>query len=160
MVLFTGGDTLQADTSPGQTPPLGRHLPWADTSPGQTPPLGRHLPWADTSPGQTPPLGRHLPWADTSPGQTPPDRHAPWADMPPGQTPPGHTPTLGRHPSRWLQQRTVRILLECILVSHAFGLKILTEILENLYKTICIPGRSECSSCWILKNANVLWNLH
>ena len=33
-------------------------------------------------------------------------------------TPPGRTPPLGRHPhpQRWLLQRTVRILLECILV--------------------------------------------
>ena len=40
------------------------------------------------------------------------------ADTAPRQTPPGrHTP-LGRHPPphRWPLQRTVRILLECILV--------------------------------------------
>ena len=41
-------------------------------------------------------------WADTPLG-----RHLPRADTPPGQTPP---------PSRRLLQRTVRILLECILV--------------------------------------------
>ena len=57
--------------------------------PGQTPPR------ADTSPGRH--LGRHL-------QQTPP-----WADTPLGQTPPSL-------PSRRLLQRTVRILLECILV--------------------------------------------
>ena len=33
-----------------------------------------------------------------------------------GQTPPGRHPPLGRHPPRWPLQRTVRILLECILV--------------------------------------------
>ena len=38
----------------------------------------------------------------------------PWADMPPKQTsPPGQTPPL----SRWLLQRTVCILLECILIT-------------------------------------------
>ena len=36
-----------------------------------------------------------------------PGIHTPWADTPLGQTPP---------PQRWLLQRTVRILLECILV--------------------------------------------
>ena len=43
-----------------------------------------------------------------TPGQTPPGRQPPWADTP-----------LGRHspPSRRLLLRTVRILLECILVS-------------------------------------------
>ena len=61
-----------------------------------------HTPLVDTPPGQTPPwpdtsLGRHPP-----PGQTPP--WSPWADTP--------------FPSRWLLQRTVRILLECILVSN------------------------------------------
>ena len=56
-------------------------------------------------PGQTPPVGRY------PPGQA----HMP----PPGQTPPRpHTPTPGRRPL----QRTVRILLECILVSgHALA---------------------------------------
>ena len=48
-------------------------------------------------------------------GQSPPGRHphpTPWTHIPPGQTdPPGQTP-----PSRRLMQRTVRILLECILV--------------------------------------------
>ena len=44
-------------------------------------------------------------------------------DTPPGQTPPlgrqpplWQTPSLGDTPSRWLLLRTVRILLECILV--------------------------------------------
>ena len=74
---------------------LGQTPPWADITP----------PWADTPfPGQTPlPLGRHpSPWTDTpSPRQT----------YPLGRPPP--------RPRRPLQ-RTVRILLECILVSHKF----------------------------------------
>ena len=62
-----------------------------------TTPLGRHIlacTGADTA------LGRHI-TAYPSPGQTYPSIH--W----------------GRHPvlPRWLLQRTVRILLECILVS-------------------------------------------
>ena len=44
-------------------------------------------------------------WADPPTGQAAPGKH------PPRQTPPGRHP-----PSRWLLQRTVRILLECILV--------------------------------------------
>ena len=66
-------------------------------------PLGRHLP------------GRHSPhWANT-PRQTPP-----------GQTSPGQTlPPLGKHPVhagiRWPLQRTLCILLECILVWHIFA---------------------------------------
>ena len=84
-----------ADTSLGRYPP-GRHRPWADTVLGQTPPpLGRHpLPWADTT------LGIHPPRTDTPPWQ-----RTPWADkLPP--------------PSRQLLQRTVRILLECILFTY------------------------------------------
>ena len=59
--------------------------------------------------GRPPPPGRHpprqtYPLADIPPQQTPPGRHnpPPWPDLP--------------SPTRWLLQRTVRILLECILV--------------------------------------------
>ena len=62
--------------------------------------LGIHHPQADSPPGQTPswadPPGRP-PWADT-PRQTPRDRHPP-------------------PPRRWLLLRTIRVLLECILVT-------------------------------------------
>ena len=50
-------------------------------------------------------------------------RH-PLGRHPPGQTPLGRHPLLGRHPPgqtpapRWLLQQTVRILLECLLVSN------------------------------------------
>ena len=72
-------------------------------------PLGRHPP----------PVGRHPTWADT-----PPSRHPPQQTAPPGQTPPP-----GRHPppSGRLPQRTVRILLECILVIFAFAINISIE---------------------------------
>ena len=104
---------------PGQTYPSmhwGRHPPWADISQhalGQIPPLGRHIPactgadtpWADISQhalGQIPPLGRHIP-ACTG------------ADTP-----------------RWVLQRTVRILLECILVYWCIPLThTITSFLQN-----------------------------
>ena len=76
--------------TPQQTPPLGRHLP------------GRHPPGRHPPPGQTPLLDRH------HPGQTSPRADTPWADTP------------GRPPSRRLLLRTVRILLECILVFRCF----------------------------------------
>ena len=81
VILFTGGYT---DTA------LGRHpqadTPWADTSPGQTPALGRH-------PLNRHPLGRHSlpPWADI-PTSLSSGRQPPWADTP------RQTPALGRHP--------------------------------------------------------------
>ena len=82
---------------------MGCTPPWADTPRRQTPFLGRHY------------LGWHRPWADTSlPRQTP---H--WQTLPPRQTPPCADTPLGRHPlplPRWPLQRTVRFLLECILV--------------------------------------------
>ena len=86
---------------------------WDSTPPPeQKPPLG-----ADTSPGSRPPQSRPLlpPGADTPPGsrspreQTPPQsRHPPWSRHPP---PPG---SKLRH---MVNERPVRILLECILVA-------------------------------------------
>ena len=68
------------------------------------------------------PLCRHPSWADS----TPPPRQTPaWADTPlgrhpPGQAPPEQTPPpRADNPPRWLLQRTVRILRECILVISA-----------------------------------------
>ena len=51
------------------------------------------------------------------------------ADTSPGQTPPGQADTP--HPGRWPPQKTVRILLECILVCIQFG----TQIRRVLPKT-------------------------
>ena len=62
-----------------------------------------------THPQQTP-LGRHPPRADP-PGQTHPQ-----ADTPLGIHPPGQTPPWAGTSSRWPMQRTVSILLECILI--------------------------------------------
>ena len=66
----------------------------------------------------------YTPQADHPLGQIPTGQTPPWTDIPSGQTPPpgetspwADTPLLGRHPSnRRLLRRTVRILLECILV--------------------------------------------
>ena len=77
----------QSFCSQGGSAPVHAGIPCHPPSPD------RHPPQAD-SPMQT------LPWADT-----------PWEDIPPGQTYPGQTPL-----SRRLLLRTVRILLECILV--------------------------------------------
>ena len=73
------------------------------------------------SPRQTPlgshPLERHSPWVDTPLGRHPPGRH------PPGQTPP--TP-------KWRPlQRTVRILLECIVVLTLILIKGRTNFLDS-----------------------------
>ena len=64
----------------------------------ETPQADTLSPWADTPQADT--LWVDTPW-QTPPGQTPPRQ------TPPGQTPP--------HPERRPLQRTVRILLECIL---------------------------------------------
>ena len=124
-------------TPPRQTPlwqsphPVGRHPPGRYPHPldRQPHPLGWH-PVADT------PLGRHCP---------------PWADTPPRQT---HPPP---HPSRQPPQRTVRILLECILVFMIFyymaegGHKLIpllksAEFMNHIYFHNYITlGSAECS---------------
>ena len=63
--------------------------------------------WADI------PLGRHIPPGQTTPRQNPPRQTCPWANTPWTDT------TIGRQPHpppRRPLQRTVHILLECILV--------------------------------------------
>ena len=112
VILFTGGcgrhpaplwsDTLQTDT-PRKIPHPTRWLLqqtvciWAYTRQADTP--------RQTPPGQTPPPL----WEDTHQADTPLCRHS-WVDtLPPRADIPPSTP-------RWLLQRTVRILLECILV--------------------------------------------
>ena len=54
-------------------------------------------------------------WDTTPTGSTPPGKH------PPGSTPLGSThPPVGTPAERWLPLRTIRILLECILVRLYF----------------------------------------
>ena len=88
-----GGICLSAcwDTPPEQTPP-GADTPGADT-PQSRPPQEQTPPSE-----QTPPRSRHPPRADT-----PQSRYPQGADIPSQE--------------RWPLLRTVRILLECILVS-------------------------------------------
>ena len=100
---------------PDQAPPPG-----ADPLRPGTPPR------ADTPQDQAPPGSRHPPRPGTPPEQTPWDQ-APWSRHPPlgpgtplgaDTPPPDQAPPRSRHPpaSRRLLLRTVRILLECILV--------------------------------------------
>ena len=95
--------------------PPGRYTPWAGTHPRQVPLPGRYTPWAGThplpgrhTPRQVHPHGQVHPWADTHPwGATPPRQvHSP------GRYPPGQV-----HPPPLVNERAVRILLECILVN-------------------------------------------
>ena len=83
------------------------HLLPADTPPGRHP-----LP-TDTPPGQIPLLGRYPSWADTPLGRHPSGRRPPQSKLP-------FLPDTPLTPSRWPLQRTVRILLECILVYLKF----------------------------------------
>ena len=101
VILFTGGSVCPSAC-------WDIHTPRADTPHGQTPQAGRHPPPRQTHipTGQTP-LGRHPPGRHTFPL----DRHLP------RQT---HTSLL----SRRLLLRTVRILLECILICEYFCRKL------------------------------------
>ena len=119
-------------TPPDQTPrdqapcPLG-----ADTPPDQAPPRSRHPPpRPGTHPQTRPPGSRHPPdqahtplGADTPPDQaTPPEADTPLQTRHPSQeqTPPGPgTPPPGSRRQHTVNERPVRILLECILVTIA-----------------------------------------
>ena len=109
---------------------------------GQTSPLpsscwDTHRPWSDT-----PSLlvrCPNPPWSDTPQDRHPPVRHPP----PPGQTqPPGQTPP----PWRPLQC-TVRILLECILVSDFFLNRQTTSILVLSFKIHSSIPVVDCYTC-------------
>ena len=100
-------------TPPEQMPPGSRHThlpgsrqpPWEQTPPPpgeQTPPRGADTPGSRDPPEQTPPGSRCPPGADTPREQMPPREQAP---------PPPEIRSL---------LRTVRILLECILVLSSF----------------------------------------
>ena len=109
------------------SPPLEQTPPWEQTPPEQTPP-SRHPPeQTHTHPTQSrhPPGSRHThpPGADT---HTPPkSRYPPRADThthpPPPRSrytpPPKQTPPPGSRLRYTVNERPVRILLECILVS-------------------------------------------
>ena len=119
---------------PGNHPP-----PWADTPQRRHPPRSRQPP-DQTPQTRPPPQSRHppadpltgaaTPLEQTPPlGQTPPGVDTPWSRQPPplvtvpsDKTPPEIRPLL----------RTVRIVLECILVSH-----LLIEIFKMCLKPYC-----------------------
>ena len=112
VILFTGGGLPQCMLGyppgsrhpPEQTHPLrSRHPPGGDI-----PPRSRH-PWEETSPREQTPLQDQAP--PLGPG-TPRDQASPQHQAPPRSRPP---------PGRRLPLRTVRILLECILVEVIFS---------------------------------------
>ena len=135
VILFTGGVCLSAcwDTIPPgsrhtpleQTHPLARRPPWQGDLPARRPPLwqrdppGKETPWQGDHPSgkETPLLARRPPlWQGDPPSgkETPLARRppsAPWQGDPPSgkETPP---------PQHTVNERPVRILLECILVFH------------------------------------------
>ena len=149
----------------GGRPPQSRHReqtpPGADTPPRRQTPLGadtprtRHPPWEQTPPDQAHPLqSRHTPPGGRPPRrQTPPDQAPPQEQTPPGSKhPPGaDTPGQGTQPSRsrlqhTVNERPVRILLECILVIFCFRtcancLAIITLILGQLARLLFLENR-------------------
>ena len=91
VILSTGGGCLPQYM-------LGYHPPGADTPRGADTPQSRHPPGADTR-------------ADIPPEQTPPrEQTPPWEQTPPPRSRLRHT----------VNERPVRILLECILVQSVF----------------------------------------
>ena len=110
----------------GYTPPPGsRHPPGVD--PMEQTPRSRHPP-QQTPPRADTPWRRHPPGVDTPREQTPragtdtPREQTPQEQTPaPGQAPGSRPPPRDRHPPRkqttaYVNERLVRILLECILV--------------------------------------------
>ena len=135
--------TPQEADPPGSRPPGLGTPPQSRHPPEQThPPLGRP-PWE-----QTPPQTRHPPWEQTPPDQAPPQEQTPREQTHPlEQTPPGP----GTHPPRsrlqhTVNERTVRVLLECILVIFCFRtcancLAIITLILGQLARLLFSENR-------------------
>ena len=133
VILFTGGGLPQCMLGyhpPEQTPhPRSRHPPGTRHPP--PPPGTRHPP--------PPPGTRHPPEPGTPPGT----RHPPGPGTPPReQKPPWEqTPPGTRHPpppeQRRLLLRTVRILLECILV----------ETVVETFHVLFTFGSYICSIC-------------
>ena len=83
---------------------------------GYPPPRSRHPPWEQTPPQTMHPPGSRPPRTSTPLDQaTPPTRHLPEADTPPPgrRHPPGKQTAALQHT---VNERPVRILLECILV--------------------------------------------
>ena len=102
VILLTGGVCLSACWDTTTTTPRSRH-----------PPGTRHPPGPDTPRDQTLPPKEQTPPGADPPGTRPPPRaDPPGADTPPGTRP----PPLGSRLWDTVNERPVRILLECILV--------------------------------------------
>ena len=130
VILFTGGGS--ASVHAGIPSPQSRHPP----GPG-TPPPGPGSSGADTpSPGT----------------RQPPEQTPPGADTPREQTP---LPRPGTLPGRRLQLRTVRILLECILVTFKFTptkvrYKVHIWLSISLYqKIVCLQCDNTAQLNWL-----------
>ena len=95
VILFTGGCLPQCM--------LGYHTPPGADNP---PPQSRHPP------------SRHHPKQTPTLEQTPPEQTPQGADTPPEQTPPWSRHPPGSRLQHTVNERSVRILLECILVVH------------------------------------------
>ena len=128
MILFTGGVSRQAPLS-GRTPPTRQNLPgpgrppWTRQTPPrtrQTPPRSGRHPLDQADPPQTwqiPPIRQNPPQTrQTPPGPGSQDQagtHYPPDPPGPGSPP----PPPGRRLQHMVNERPVRILLECILVT-------------------------------------------
>ena len=98
------------DTPPGADPPQTRHPPGSRHPPGADPP-SRHPPGSRQPPGPD-----TTPQPGTPPGADPPrSRHTPQTRYP-DQTPPQTRHPPGSRRQHTVNERPVRILLECILV--------------------------------------------
>ena len=97
------------------TTPRSRHPPWDQTPPGSRPPKQTQPPLDQTPPhlGAELPLGADVPLQE----QTPPRADTPpWEQTTPQGRPPGNQTPPGSRRQHTVNERPVRILLECILV--------------------------------------------
>ena len=146
--VHRGGVSGRENPPARETPPGRENPPSRQTPPWQGgPPPGRETPLARRPPRQgEPPQQGDPPWQ----GGPPPGRETPLAGRPPWQgDPPGReTPLAGTTPSRQgdtpprhtVNERPVRILLECILVIQISSLK--TRELEDGWKNQTYQGTS------------------
>ena len=118
VILFTGGCLPQCM--------LGYHTPPGAGTPGADIPQSRHPSGADTLVEQTHPQSRHPPeqtptWSRHPTEQTPPRSRHPQSSPPLSRHPPGSRhPPPGSRLRHTVNERPVRILLECILVNIYF----------------------------------------
>ena len=114
---------------------------WVTRTPGVDTPGSRHPPGADTPPGaDAPNRSRHAPWNRHHPEQTTNHPTSPWSRRL-GSRHPRRLPREQTHPHPSPAQcmlgdtgnkRTVRILLECILISNELENKSKINFLPNI----------------------------